>query len=244
MRLKVVLASLAIVHLLLFCAPPVTAGALSPCIKAVTSQYGHFLVITDMQVELAEGNTRRVRQLSFQILPRENFISEKDKISSPATFWTDWTIWSVILDAEDSADQRFTSFCPLPLISDDGEFLALLSSGPTFAEATAMRIYRKRNHYGEPVHEGPDHGVFIKEVPLKELWPADKLEGNTIWNDHSPQWFASGTFEFSPDCQQLIHRTRWGNSLNIKLLDGTISIVTCPAKVPQLPSRVRGHSPF
>ncbi len=223
MRLKVVLTSLAIVHLLLSCAPPVTAGAMSPCIKAVTSQYGHFLVITDMQVELAEGNTRRVRQLSFQILPREDFINEKDKMSSAATFWTDWTIWSVNLDAQDSADRRFTSFCPLPLITDDGEFLVLLSSGPTFAEDTAMRIYRKRDHYGDPVREGPDHGVFIKEVPLKELWPADKLEGDTIWLDHSPQWFAGGTFEFSPDCLRLIHRTRWGNRLNIKLLDGTIS---------------------
>ena len=68
MRLKAAFKFSAIICLVLACIRPAMAGAPSPCIKAVTSQNGNFLVITDMQIEPAEGNTGRVRQLSFHAL--------------------------------------------------------------------------------------------------------------------------------------------------------------------------------
>ena len=169
----------AIICLVLACIRPAIAGAPSPCVKAVTSQNGNFLVITDMRIEPAEGNTGRVRQLSFQMFPRENFINAKDRMSAAATYWTDWTRWSVVLDAHDPDDKWFTWSCPLPLITDDGEFLVLLRGSPLLGGEAALRIYRRRDHQGDPVKEGPDHGVFIREVPLKEIWPADKVEANT-----------------------------------------------------------------
>jgi hypothetical protein len=114
---------------------------------------------------------------------------------------------------------------PLPLITDDGEFLILLHAGPTLsAERTVLEIYRRRDHPGDPIREGPDHGVFIKAIPLSEIWKPDVLAANVgAWDDETPQWFAGGTFEFSSDDRQLIHKTRWGNTVRISLTDGSVS---------------------
>jgi hypothetical protein len=71
--------------------------------------------------------------------------------------------------------------------------------------------------------EGPDHGVFIKDIALNEVWTPDKLAANSsIWTEGTPEWFAGGTFEFSSDCLQLIHKTRWGNTVRINLQDGSL----------------------
>ncbi len=86
-----------------------------------------------------------------------------------------------------------------------------------------MQIYRKRDHLGDPIREGPDHGVFIREIAIDKIWPTDKLPANSaIWTDHTPEWFAGGTFEFSADNRQLIHKTRWGNTVRINLFDGSM----------------------
>jgi hypothetical protein len=74
------------------------------------------------------------------------------------------------------------------------------------------------------MREGPDHGVFIKDIALKEIWTPDELAANSgAWNDETPQWFAGGTFEFSSESRQLIHKTRWGNTVRINLQDGSLS---------------------
>jgi len=104
------------------------------------------------------------------------------------------------------------------MITDDGEFLVILSLH-TFD--SALRIYRRRDHLGDPMRKGPDHGVFIRDVPLKDIWPPSKLSGLQIITDESPQWFVGGTFEFSSDCRTLIHKTRCGNTVRINLPDGS-----------------------
>ena len=96
------------------------------------------------------------------------------------------------------------------MITDDGEFLIVLN---VHATDSALRIYRRRDHMGDPVREGPDHGVFIRDITLREIWPADKLADVQIVTDETPQWFAGGTFEFSTDLRLLIHKTRWGNTV-------------------------------
>lgn len=115
--------------------------------------------------------------------------------------------------------------CPQPLITGDGEFLVLLHVGPTLSgERAALQIDRRRDHLGDLVREGPDHGAFIKSVVLEEIWPPDKLAENTAaWGDETPQWFAGGTFEFSLDGRQLTNKTRWGNTVHINLEDGSVS---------------------
>jgi hypothetical protein len=149
--------------------PTRARGVLPPCVKAVSSNNGNFLVISDAQLEPAQGNISRVQQVSLQVFPRENFINTNDRVASPATYWANWVQWSVVLDSNNS---RPVPGCPLSLITDDGEFLIVLN---VHATDSALRIYRRRDHIGDPVREGPDHGVFIRDITLREIWPADNL---------------------------------------------------------------------
>ena len=67
---------------------------------------------------------------------------------------------------------------------------------------------------------GPDHGVLVRQIPLLDLWPPEHIPG--MINDHTPLWFASGTFAFSPNNRTLIHKTRWGKTLEISLETGQV----------------------
>ncbi len=188
--------------------------------KAVSSKNGNFLVLTDVQFEPRQGSVQRV---SLQVFSKEDFINEKDRLTAPATYWTDRLLWSVVLDSNRIHNEPHP--CPLPLITDDGEFLILVHIGPAFSDDPAvLQIYRRRDHLGDLVRAGPDHGVFIKDIALKEIWTTDKLPASSgVWTDETPQWFAGGTFEFSSDYRQLIHKTRWGNTVRINLEDGSLS---------------------
>ena len=220
MRFRRQSARLLPLFLMLSCARPALAGPLPPCLKAVSSNNGNFLVISDVHLEPKLGNGARVQQVSLQVFPKENFINAKDRLTSPATYWTNRVQWSVVLD---SSNAHPVPACPLSLISDDGEFLIVLNMNAAGSDGSALRIYRRRDHLGDPIREGPDHGVFIKDITLKEIWPADKFPNVEIVTDETPQWFAGGTFEFSPDCRVLVHKTRWGNKVRINLEDGSVS---------------------
>lgn len=193
------------------------AGQLFPCVKAASSNNGKFLVLTDAQLKQGPGNTVTVQRFVLQVFPKEMFINAKDQLSAQGVYWTDWVQWSVILQGDQVLDGPG---CALPMITDDGEFLILVHTGTSFKNDQALRIYRRRDHTGDPVRPGPDHGVFIRAITLKELWPPERLQQS--WDDESPQWFAGGTFQFSSDCKQLIHKTRWGDTIHVNLQDGSI----------------------
>jgi hypothetical protein len=217
MRCSKQTARLVMPSLILAGALPALAGPPSPCVRAVSSNNGNFLVISDVHLEPEHENRARVQQVSLQVFPKENFINANDRVTSPATYWTNWVQWSVILDSHITHP---VPGCPLSLITDDGEFLILLN---VHAVDSALQIYRRRDHLGDPVREGPDHGIFIKDIALREIWPADRIPNLQIVTDETPRWFAGGTFEFSPDCRLLIHKTRWGNIVRINLADGSVS---------------------
>lgn len=172
----------------LACGIPAYAGPLFPCVKAVTSKNGNFLVVIGRKLESnaddgKSANSARSYQLALSVIPKEDFINSKDKLIAPATYWTDRPIWSVVLGPNHMQNE---DGCPLPLITDDGEFLILLKTGPTFAnEPAILWIYRRRDHPGDPIGEGPDHGVFVKDIGLTDLWPLDKAREVT-WTDESP----------------------------------------------------------
>ena len=188
-----------------------TAGPLFPCVRAVSSPNGNFLVVVDTALE--------PRKISLNIFPRENFNNETQQLLATTTHWTDSASWAVILDP---AHIHNEPECPLPLITDDGEFLILLQTGPAFAQDAVVRIYRRRDHPGSALGEWPDHGVFIKGVALATLWsPAQLAEVGELWSDGTPEWFAGGTFKFSSDSRLLIHKTRWHSTVRIKLEDGS-----------------------
>jgi hypothetical protein len=204
---------------------PAFAGPLFPCVKAVTSKNGDYIVVADRELrpEPDRGDRMhppRLQQVSLNVLPKEDFINAKDKVIASANYWTDRTIWSVVLDPSRMQNE---DGCPLPLITDDGEFLILVQTGPVFGSAKAvLRIYRRRDHPGDPMRQGPDHGVFIKDVALTDLWPQERADALTDWTDETPQWFVGGSFDFSADYREMIVTTRWGNVVHIRLDDESL----------------------
>jgi len=223
MRVRPLCARVFILGLILASAPASQAGPLSPCMKAGNSANGSYLVIRYQRLEpgtkIVSGQPYKVREIKLQVYPKEKFINE-DRLVSDSTFWTDATLlgWSVILDLH---ALRFMSPCPYFLITNDGEFLVIFGGG---VEPGALRIYRRHDQFGDPVRIGPDHGVFIREVPLKELWPAERFEywRTQTFTDETPQWFAGQNFEFSRDSRQLIYKTRWGTTVRIHLENGSV----------------------
>ena len=144
---------------------PAFCGAPFTCMKASISNNGKFLVVSEVP---SESGVEEPGQIAMRIYPRENFINAKDGLSAPATYWTNRLSWSVILDLR---SQRSEPACPVPLITGDGEFLVLLQIGPMATlGGTAVQVYRRRDHIGDLMGIGPDHGVFIRSISLKELW--------------------------------------------------------------------------
>lgn len=206
---------LCVLSLFLACGLSVFAGPPFPCVRAVSSKNGSFLVLADPYVP---GQ----KQFTLLVLRKETFINAPQRLVAPVTYWAG-SPWSVVVDGDPMRNEPEP--CLLPLISDDGEFLIIVHVGPTFSgDAAVLRIYRRRDHLGDPIREGPDHGVFIKEITLSKVWPPNGLAAIPLmWTDHTPEWFSGGTFDFSSDNRQLIHKTRWGNTVHINLADGSLA---------------------
>lgn len=226
MRSMATLACSCVLLLVLGSAMPVLAGPAPPCTKAVSSKNADFLVISNFQLEplqSSEGIGRRIQQFSFEVFPKEKFINAKDRMTAPATYWTDGSPaeWGVVLDSRTTGNWAFTSFCPLPLITDDGEFLILLATVPAMSADywAVLRIYR----WDRMAKGIPGHGRLVREIPLEEIWSPLRLASKNGATDETPEWYAGGTFNFSSDGKQLIHKTRWGNTVRISLGDGSVS---------------------
>lgn len=203
--------------LMLLCTPSFASPPF-PCVKAVTSSYGKFLVLTDAEMEQGQYRAKRV---TLNILYKEPFANSRDSFKAAADYWIEASWWNVILTPKDG--EAFSG-CPVSLITDDSEFLIILnvSSNPR----TALRIYRRRDHPDQLMGgKGPDHGVLVRDISLKEIWPDNKFReiSNALITDSTPQWFAGGSFEFSKDNRTLIHKTRWGDVVTINLPDGTVA---------------------
>jgi hypothetical protein len=222
MRLSATLSVSCVLTLILSFALPGLAGQPPPCIKAASSKNGNFLVLMNMQLDPAQskdGVTMRIG-FSFEIFPKENFINAKDRLTAPGTYFSgvSWAQWGVALDSRNATDGPFTSFCPLPLVTDDGEFLILLVQTPAFsADEVVLRIYR----WDRTSRGIPGDGRQIEELPLKKFYfPILESPG---FNDGSPSWFAGGSWNFSSDNGQLIYKSQYGNTVRITLANGSIS---------------------
>jgi hypothetical protein len=191
------------------------AGPLPPCITATLSANNNILVVNDLAYDDPdETHARRPRTSTFRVLRRYIDPNGGLRLNGPNAYWTG-SLWSVVFTSSGKAP---LIACPYTLVTDDGEFLVLI--GDFFGQA-ALSIYRRRDHPGLPFGgPGPDHGVLIRQIPLLDLWPQEHIP--VMITDHTPLWFASGTFVFSPDNRTLIHKTRWGKTLQISLVTGEI----------------------
>ncbi len=107
------------------------------------------------------------------------------------------------------------------MFQSKGEFLILLNRDPDIPDREAMQIYRRRDHIGELISEGPDYGVFIRAISFKEILPPDRIEAR-VWTDESPQWFMGSSFDFSADNRQLIYKPGREDGIHIDLNDGSL----------------------
>jgi hypothetical protein len=192
---------------------PATAFPPPLCMVAVSSQNGKYLVITDRREDQNEKGLSVTLKVLYSLGVTVN---ENDRLNAPATYWTDALKWSVIFDKSQPV-----SSCPLSLITDDGEFL-VVNYG--YWENAGLRIFRRPDG-----SSNSDRGIVVKDVTIKELWPADKVVAQTeaeynkiLWMSPGPAWFAGGTFKFSADNRYLIHKTRWGNTVRIDLRNGAV----------------------
>jgi len=211
MRLNLGVLSAAVV---LTCAPFSIAGPLFPCPTAVNSVRGNAIAIAHKTTEWHAGSGKLL-SVQFRVMTKMNFVNDSQKISAPVLYWGDWP-WAVVLDMNNQADGSFSS-CAVPLVTDDAQFLILLATGPAFN--SVLRVYRKGDS-SDRMQDGTVKGVLVRDIKLEELWPATKIDASRLWTDHSPEWFAGGSFDFAPGNLQLIHKTRWGSTVRINLPDG------------------------
>jgi hypothetical protein len=188
------------------------AGPLPPCIDATLSANGRILVVNELTFDDPdESHTRHVTSSTFRVLRRYVELNEGLRMNGPDAHFAN-PIWSVVLTNGHPA-------CPYTLVTDDGEYLILVEGA--FAFQNVLSIYRRRDHPGRPFGgPGPDHGVLVRQIPLSDLWPPEQIP--EMVTDHTPAWFASGTFAFSADNRTLIHKTRWGRTLQISLETGGV----------------------
>ena len=192
------------------------ASAPPPCITSTLSANNNILVVNDLAYDDPdETHARRPRTSTFRVLRRYANLNEGLRLNGPNAYWAD-SLWSVVFTS--SGKTRLIA-CPYTLVTDDGEFLVLVGGG--FLGSDALTIYRRREHPGQRrVSLDPDHGVLVRQVPLSDLWPTKRIEH--FFTDATPQWFAGGMFGFSADNRTLIHKTRWGKTLQISLVTGEI----------------------
>jgi hypothetical protein len=213
MRLNIGVLSTAVV---LTCAPLSIAGPLFPCPTAVNSVHGDAIAIANNTTEWRAGSGKLL-SVRFTVMTKMNLVNDSQKISAPVIYWGDWP-WAVVLDMNNQADGSFAS-CAVPLVTDDAQFLILLVTGPVFN--SALRVYRKGDS-SDRMQDGTVKGVLVRDIKLEELWPATKNDSSRAWTDHTPEWFAGGSFDFAPGNLQLIHKTRWGGTVRINLPDGKV----------------------
>jgi hypothetical protein len=197
-------------------AVPAHAGPPMPCITATLSANGQILVINELTFDDPdETHARGARTSTFRVLSRYAEINQGRRMDGPNSYWAH-PMWSLAFKNND----RGPVVCPYTLVTDDGEFLVIVGLG--FLGNDGLTIYRRREHPGQPIVDpGPDHGVPVRQVPLSDLWPPERIQH--FITDATPRWFAEGTFAFSPDSRMLIHKTRWGQTLSIDLATGKVT---------------------
>jgi steroid delta-isomerase-like uncharacterized protein len=76
--------------------------------------------------------------------------------------------------------------------------------GASVVRTENARITSSSDQLATRMHDGTVRGVLVKEIKLKELRPAARIDPNRMWTDRTPLWFAGGRFDFAPRNRQLI----------------------------------------
>ena len=181
----------------------VWAGPGFPSVGAGASANGNFLVAIEFEYLNPGQQVRTITRVTYRVLRREEFIN--DKFTSTNPFWSN--DWDVALPPQGEG-------IPLPFISNDGEYLVLVSVDPPFSDLTVLRIYRKHPYGGENL---------LGTYKLKDIWTADELKAHaTLGSTGRPLWFAGSTLGFSVDGGAFVVKTPWGSEMWLDLSGGPL----------------------
>ncbi len=182
---------------------PVWAGPGFPVVSAAASANGKFLVVIEFEYLNPDQKIRTIARVTYRVLRREEFINDKFTTTSP--FWSN--DWDVGMAPQGEG-------IPLPFISNDGEYLVLVSADPPFSDITVLRFYRK--HLS---HDGGED--LLGTYKLKDIWTADELNAHAnLLSSGRPLWFAGSTLGFSEDGNAFVVKTPWGREVRLDLNGG------------------------
>jgi hypothetical protein len=189
------------------------ASAAPPNVRASRSTNGRFLVLTEREYDNPDPHAvRRIVRTTYQVMESETFINSKDRLTTPAPFWSESALsWQASPEGNDGMRVFW------PLISNDGQSLVLVGLTAAVPGGAILKIYRKKDF----------EGSLVRSLQITDLWTAKEVDhdgkGIFMVTDATPNWFAGGFLTFSPDDQTLIYRTQWGDRVSIRLADGAIS---------------------
>jgi len=174
---------------------------LFPDVRAAVSANGKFLVAMEFEYLNPDQQVRTITRITYRVLRRVEFINDEFTTTNP--FWSnEWDV-GMAPQAEGIA---------LPFISNDGEYLVLVSVDAPFSDVTVLRIYRKHLYGGEDL---------LGTYKLKDIWTADELKAHaSLVSFGRPLWFAGSTLGFSVDGGAFVVKTPWGREVRLDLDGG------------------------
>ena len=186
---------------------------LFPCNEVSRSSNGRFVVTQDFSVEPGPARAHFFQQITLRVLPNnERYVHPPNLLTVPARDPVDSLPWRVVLDAREALRGWG---CGTALVTNDGQYIVIPNMGWWVEPMSpALRVYR-RPRKNIQQESGAD-GVLVRTIMLREIWHGDKLAlGQT-------GWWQGGNFDLSADSRTLIHTTRWGNTVRIKLRNGSV----------------------
>jgi len=183
-----------------------------PYLVAASSSNGVFLVVWEYEYTDPKGGAQQIpKKITYHVFAKESF--PQDRFIIPGTHWSSTAAsWGVTVEGNFGGPGGW-----LPLVNNNGDYLVLVAvTSPVNAKLDVVRTYRKSTGQS---------GALIATLSLQDLWPQDHLASLAAPHviQDRPLWYDGGSFEFSPDNQQLIYKTRWGNTVRVNLADGKVS---------------------
>jgi len=195
---------------------PLFASAGSPLVKASTSANGKYLVVAQWElIPAASGLSQQIARTTYRVTAIEPFINDKDRLHTSSIFFSDsWDSWEFTLEGSFSY--------AWPMVSDNGQYIALISPGAWLPGDSALRIYhRKANEHT---------GELLSNVTTAALWSPTPLtlkpDTSSMITDSTPLWFASLTLAFSDDNRYFQYTDKEKGTYAVNLKTGSIQQIS------------------
>jgi hypothetical protein len=186
----------------------VIAGPLFPNVRASRSANGQYLVVVDETFEKPDAGVNHVLSSTYVILSSEPFGMPQ----TSSTFWSEFG-WQVTLEGGASRPVS------VPLISDDGQTIVLIDACPPMrGDQEVMLIYQRQGNAAK----------LFRTLRLSDVWTHEEIESNGDVLGGAPMWHVGGSLEFSSDSRELLYRSRWNDTVRIKLADDPKAFVPKP----------------